>query len=72
MADTQRQTELIRELCGTKCRCGKSKARGKSFCYSCWQKLPPNQRGRLYNPVGQGYEAAYEWAVSILEEGDDV
>ena len=39
---------------------------GQSFCYKCYSSLPNNLKKRLYYPLGNGYEEAYEEAVSWL------
>jgi len=62
--------ELIEELRGVKCRCGKSKTRRRTFCSSCYYALSATQRKRLYDLIGAGYEEAYQSACdTLLEKG---
>lgn len=59
--------ELIAELAGIVCRCGKPKGARWTFCAACYSQLPWPQQKALYQGVGQGYEEAYEAAVKTLE-----
>ena len=61
------QQELIEELRGTDCRCGKPKKERETFCKSCYFSLPPDLRNRLYKGIGEGYEAAYAVAANLLD-----
>ena len=62
--------ELIDELKGVKCRCGKTKIGGRTFCSGCYYSLSTEQRHRLYDLIGQGYEEAYGSACdTLLEKG---
>lgn len=58
---------LIRELAGDKCRCGKAKRPKQTFCRSCYFSLPEPMRAALYDRIGEGYEQAYGNAVAHLE-----
>ncbi len=58
----------IRELRSEQCQCGRGKKSGKSFCYSCWKRLPEDLQRALYRRIGEGYEAAYERAVMHLDK----
>lgn len=58
--------ELIRELGGGVCRCGKQKRRRQTFCRACYYSLPHTMRRALYNLVGEGYEQAYQAAAERL------
>lgn len=50
--NTQADIAIYRELGGTKCSCGKSKGARKSFCSSCYRKLPASLQRRLYEQDG--------------------
>lgn len=58
---------LVHELAGTRCRCGKTKRGGETFCRSCYYRLPPPYRRALYALLGDGYEEAYAAAVGVLD-----
>jgi hypothetical protein len=62
-----RMSAIVRELAGNRCRCGKFKVSGHSFCGSCFLSLPPLTRKSLYRKLGHGYEEAYEEASKYLE-----
>lgn len=70
MSYADRQVELIAELAGETCRCGKSKQARHTFCRSCFLSLTPKQRAALYQRMGEGYEEAYAAAVKQLERRD--
>jgi hypothetical protein len=59
---------IFRELHSVKCRCGNPKYQKHAFCRACYFKLPAAVRDGLYKPFCEGYQAAYEDAVQILEE----
>jgi hypothetical protein len=59
--------ELVRELRGTECRCGRPKGANKTFCQACYYALPEYMRRALYRRVGSGYEEAYSAAVAFLK-----
>ena len=63
-----RLLELVRELSGTKCRCGRPKQTNKTFCGQCYYKLPEKMRMALYRRLGHGYEEAYDDAVEYLKD----
>jgi hypothetical protein len=57
----------LESLRGTECpHCANHKGAMKSFCMSCFMKLPTNMRGALYNRIGQGYEGAFDCAKAFL------
>jgi len=59
--------ELIQELRGVVCRCGREKHSGETFCKACYFRLPPLLRRALYKRVGEGYENAYAEACGFLD-----
>lgn len=59
---------LVKELVGVTCQCGKTKATNQTFCRSCYFSLPDGIRLKLYNGIGNGYEGAYQEAVTLLEK----
>jgi hypothetical protein len=63
------QAELVRELLGQTCQCGKKKQPRNTFCRSCYYALSPQLRRDLYNRIGEGYEEAYDAAIRVLKEG---
>lgn len=61
------QRALIASLRGTRCpACEKRKYMGKSFCFSCWNRLPSALRQPLYRKFGEGYEEAHAAAMAAL------
>lgn len=54
------------ELKSAQCFCERPKKPGRSFCYTCYKTLPKELRTPLFQPIGDGYEAAYEEAVRYL------
>jgi len=59
------------ELNSDGCMCGRAKQPGKSFCYGCYKKLPPEKQKALYRKIGSGYEQAYDDAHTYLtREGE--
>ena len=65
MNDWQPYFEALRS---EECACGRSKQKGRSFCYGCYQALPRGLQVDIYLRLGQGYEEAYEASVKHLEE----
>lgn len=61
-------TLLIAELKGLRCRCGRVKKPGQTFCRQCYAVLSKDQGRALYRRVGAGYEQAYEAAVRALAD----
>lgn len=59
--------QLARELRGNRCRCGRRKGRGKTFCGPCFYSLSKSQQRALYGLFGRGYEEAYSDAVATLK-----
>lgn len=58
--------QLVQELAGKTCHCGKPKQRGHTFCRFCYFRLPPQLGQALYKRLGYGYREAYEAAVDYL------
>lgn len=54
------------ELFSEECFCGKNKKSKMSFCYSCYRSLPRSMQRDLYRRMGDGYEEAYDDAVTWL------
>lgn len=61
-----RSIDLVRELIGKRCICGRSKRPRATFCLTCYSRLPDLLQGNLYKRIGQGYERAYHAAVDWL------
>lgn len=59
-------SDLLRELQGTSCRCGRPKKEHMTFCRSCYFALSPELRKSLYRRMGVGYEEAYAEALQYL------
>ena len=60
------------ELKSDGCMCGARKQPGKSFCWTCWKKLPLELQRALYRRIGSGYEQACDDAHAFLmREGND-
>lgn len=65
--DRRAQMEMLESLRGVVCPgCLGRKGGMKSFCGSCYRKLPMKQRHDLYNRMGDGYEEAHDTAMKIL------
>lgn len=64
---TAMQHELVRELAGNKCFCGKEKTPAQTFCSRDYFLLPSPLRKALYRRVGHGYEEAYKEAREFLK-----
>jgi hypothetical protein len=70
----KRRRDLVLELAGTVCKapgrlpgeCGKTKARGKTFCYDCYMRLPLALRRALYSHMNEGYDRAHEEAIAYF------
>jgi hypothetical protein len=60
------QLDLVRELRGALCHCGRPKTPGHSFCAECYKSLPREMQTALYKRVGTGYEEAYDAATRVL------
>ena len=60
--------DLVRELVGTACRCGKKKSARQTFCRACYFSLPKAMQQALYNRIGHGYEQAYAAAVAYFDK----
>ena len=66
MNEREKLQAILRELGGTTCACGASKARRQTFCRGDYFRLPGGLRARLYSPVGEGYAEAYQEACTRL------
>jgi ribosomal protein L40E len=64
---TSETKDLVRELIGTTCRCGATKASKNTFCRKCFYNLPRERRDALYRLMGEGYEQAYQAASDYLD-----
>ena len=58
----------FKELMSNGCLCGRTKSKGKSFCFRCYKALPQEMQRGLYLRIGEGYEEEFEAAVKYLEE----
>lgn len=58
---------LLAELQGTLCRCGKPKYAFRTFCPSCYRRLPRHFAQALYSAIDAGYSEAYEKCVEFLD-----
>jgi hypothetical protein len=58
----------IQELAGEECACGRSKKSRYSFCFTCYQLLPSDMQKDLWFYIGDGYEEAYDTAITWLKE----
>lgn len=56
----------VKELRSEECQCSRPKKPNYSFCYHCYFQLPKDMRRDLYQKLGEGYEAAYDEAVTFL------
>ena len=54
-------------LSGEQCQCERWKRRGMALCHRCHKRLPAAMQRALYQPIGNGFEAAYDEAVEYLE-----
>lgn len=59
--------ELLAELSGTKCRCGRLKQPRNTFCRICFYLLPQAICHELYRRIFEGYEEAYAKAAEYLD-----
>jgi hypothetical protein len=64
--ETPSTAQLLEELKGGKCRCGKPKISYRTFCGYCFRQLPQDKQKALYRRFGHGYESAYADAVGFL------
>jgi hypothetical protein len=56
------------ELNGEECACGAWKRSMFAFCYTCHRSLPEDMKRELWKRIGDGYEEAYNEAISWLKE----
>jgi hypothetical protein len=42
------------------CQCEREKREGNAFCFKCYIRLPRYLRTALYQPIGNGFEQAYD------------
>lgn len=66
----EKRLELLAELRGTKCQCGKKKQARRTFCARCYYALPGQMRQDLYHLFGHGYEDSYATAMRCLKPGE--
>lgn len=60
----------VKLLCAAQCpHCGKPKGRGKTFCRTCYRRLPYRIKRALWAKIGDGYEGAFDLAREHLETG---
>jgi hypothetical protein len=59
----------VEALARRRCQCGAGKQPKRSFCGRCFARLPRELKERLYQPVGRGYEAAWQDALAYLQGG---
>ncbi len=64
-------TDLLNELIGEVCVCGRGKRPRETFCRGCYYSLPTRMRKDLYKRMGQGYEEARRAAVKCLGLEED-
>ena len=58
----------LQELNGEECACGAWKRKRYSFCYACYHALPKDIKDDLWQRMSEGYEEAYDDAVSWLKD----
>ena len=56
------------ELHGEECVCGAWKKSMFSLCFACYHTLPPDMQKELWKRIGDGYEEAYDAAITWLKE----
>ena len=61
-----KKQQILENLQGTMCFCGKSKGTRKSHCSKCYYKLPPEMRKALYQKFFEGYEEAFVESLKFL------
>lgn len=66
MAQGSGRQELLDELMGIRCQCGRMKRSKQTFCLKCYRALPLEMQRALYRRFGAGYEEAYAAAVREL------
>lgn len=65
---TPEQVELIDSLRSEDCPgCDDVKVPGRSFCRTCYGRLPTRLKKSLYDLVGHGYEAAFAESLKRLK-----
>ena len=57
-------SSLASELCPA---CGRVKRQRNTFCFPCYRSLPRPMQTDLHCRVGEGYERAFQAAISYLE-----
>ena len=60
--------KYFNEIRGVECQCGNFKRSKQTFCRSCYSKLPINMQNDLFKTIGDGYEEAYDQAVTFLKK----
>lgn len=61
-------SQLLRELAGATCFCGRKKTGMQTFCGMHYHMLPAEMKSALYKRVGEGYEEAYAAAKAVFAE----
>jgi hypothetical protein len=59
--------DALFDLQSTKCRCGKAKRAGSSFCPPCLESLSVPLRVGLTHSISKGYVGAYTEACAHLD-----
>jgi hypothetical protein len=63
------QQESIDVLFSGSCDiCGHAKAAKTAFCRKCYYSLPADKRQALWQPVGHGFEEAYDDALAWITD----
>lgn len=60
---------VLRQFISTLCVCGAEKETRRSFCRSCYFRLPEAMRTALWKRIGHGYHEAYRAACHWLGHG---
>lgn len=58
--------EAVGILKSVHCDCGNRKKERHVFCLSCFSRLSPRLRDRLYQRIGEGFEEAVSEAREVL------
>lgn len=66
MNDPDDKLFYLNEFRSEQCQCGLSKQSRRSFCYTCFKRLPEFKQKALFQRFGEGYEEAYDDAVKWL------
>jgi hypothetical protein len=58
----------LQELNSEECACGAWKKPKFSLCFACYHALPKDMQTDLWSRLGDGYEEAYDAAITWLKE----